>query len=300
MTISQRPRIGKKQGKMKFSLWTNYGALNSKPIFDAFAHSVVDSGHDVSWNDPNSDVDVIWSVLWNGRMASNKNIWDRNKVSNKPTIVLEVGGIQRGTTWKVGLNGINRGAFFNCSNNDDSRKRLLGLEVKPWRNDGEYILICGQHDKSQQWVGMPSLDQWFTNTVTEIRKHSKRPILIRPHPRCPAARGIEKKFDNIYRQDPIKLTFTYDDFDMGFNNVYATVSYSSNPGIQSIIKGIPAFVGTLSLAYDVGNNIDSLHNIEQPLTPDRTQWINDYAHTEYTVEEIANGIPLKNLTSELN
>jgi hypothetical protein len=33
--------------------------------------------------------------------------------------------------------------------------------------------------------------------------------------------------------------------------------------------------------------------------PDRTQWLNDYAHTEYTVEEISQGIPLKRLTDKL-
>ena len=60
---------------MKFSLWKQYGALNSKPVFDAFAHSLMANGHDVVWNNPVSDVDVIWSVLWNGRIAANKTIW---------------------------------------------------------------------------------------------------------------------------------------------------------------------------------------------------------------------------------
>jgi hypothetical protein len=62
---------------------------------------------------------------------------------------------------------------------------------------------------------------------------------------------------------------------------------------------VPAFVSPSSLAYDVGNDIDFLHDIEQPLMPDRQQWLNDYAHTEYTIEEISQGLPLKNLTSEL-
>ena len=44
---------------MKFSLWTNNGALNSRPIFDAFATSLRDSGYDVSYNDIHSDVHVI-------------------------------------------------------------------------------------------------------------------------------------------------------------------------------------------------------------------------------------------------
>ena len=283
---------------MKFSLWTQYGALNSKPVFDAFAHSIVAAGHDVVWNSNVSDVDVIWSVLWNGRMASNKNIWERNLAQSKPTVVLEVGGIKRGTTWKVGLNGINRNAYFGDGGNDRTRAHSLGLSLTPWTNKGEYILLCGQHEKSEQWRNMPRMSNWVIDTITEIRKHSKRPILFRPHPRCPLPH-IEHEFKNVIRQDPTKITGTYDDFDMRFDNIHATISYSSNPGIHSVLQGVPAFVGPASLAYDAANDIDFMHDIENPLRPDRQQWLNDYAWTEFTVEEIASGMPLKRLTSQL-
>ena len=283
---------------MKFSLWTQYGALNSKPIFDAFRLGCHSLGFTCVDNSDDADVDVIWSVLFSGRMAANKAIWERNASNARPTIVLEVGGINRGTTWKVGLNGINRNAYFGpCGNNDD-RHRLLGLSLKPWRTHGEYILICGQHDKSLQWQGMPRMSNWVIETISEIRKYTARPIIFRPHPRCPLAH-IEKEFKNVYRQEPQHVINTYDDFDMGFDNVWTTISYSSNPGIHSIINGVPAFVSTHSLAYPAGNDIDFLHTIEQPLIPDRTQWLNDYAHTEYTIEEIAAGLPLKNLTPKL-
>jgi hypothetical protein len=283
---------------MKFSLWKQYGALNSRPVFDAFADSLVAAGHTVAWNSTNSDVDVIWSVLWHGRMAQNKTIWDRAMAQSKPVVVLEVGGIKRGTTWKVGLNGINRDAFFGDAGNDNRRSDLLNLRLKPWRTDGKYILICGQHDKSLQWQNMPRMSNWFLNTYDEIRKHTDRPIIFRPHPRC-RLEHIERGLKHVYRQDPQHVTNTYDDFDMGFDNVWATISYSSNPGIHSIIDGVPAFVSTHSLAYPAGNDIDFLHTIEQPLMPDRTQWLNDYAHTEYTIEEIAQGLPLKRLTTKL-
>ena len=279
---------------MKFSLWTHNGALNSAPVFDAFAHSLLAAGHDVSYNNTNSDVNVIWSVLWNGRMARNEAVWHQDK----PTIVLEVGGIQRGTTWKVGLNGINRDAYFGPTGMDDLRVRNLGLKLKPWRKDGEYILICGQHDKSLQWSKMPRMSNWFLQTYDEIRKHTDRPIIFRPHPRC-KLEHIERGLKHVYRQEPRHVANTYDDFDMGFDNIWATISYSSNPGIHSILNGVPAFVSTHSLAYDAGNDIDFLHDIEQPVMPDRTQWLNDYAHTEYTVEEISQGIPLKRLTDKL-
>ena len=279
---------------MKFNLWTNYGALNSRPVFDAFANSLLVNGHTVVYNDNSADVDVIWSVLWHGRMARNKTIWE----NKKPTIVLEVGGIHRGTTWKVGLNGINRDAYFSEQNNDRSRADSLGLVCKPWRSNGDFILICGQHDKSLQWQDMPSISNWFLETYDEIRKHTERPIVFRPHPRC-RLEHIERGLKHVYRQEPVKIGGSYDDFDMGFDDVHCTISYSSNPGIHSILSGVPAFVSTHSLAYPVANDIDFMHDVEQPMMPDRQQWLNDYAHTEYTIEEISQGIPLKHLTSQL-
>ena len=281
---------------MKFSLWTQYGALNSKPVFDAFRMGCSTLGYETVNDSHDSDVDVIWSVLFNGRMAPNKTIWEKNRTSGKPTIVLEVGGIKRGTTWKVGLNGINRDAYFGPANNNSDRVHELGLTLKPWCTTGEYILICGQHDKSLQWQGMPSMSNWVMNTIEKIQKNTDRPIVFRPHPRCPLPH-IEHEFKNVSRQDPQKIDGTYDDFDMSFNNVYATVSYSSNPGIHSILEGVPAFVGYESLAYATANDIDFLHDIENPLMPDRTQWLNDYAWTEYTIKEIQNGVPLKRLTN---
>ena len=281
---------------MKFNLWRNYGALNSGPVFDAFStgaralgHTCVDNGGD--------GIDVIWSVLWNGRMAKNKVIWDRNVAQSKPTIVLEVGGISRGTTWKVGLNGINRDAFFGDGGNTSSRAERLGLKLKPWRTDGEHILICGQHDKSLQWQGMPTMSNWVIETIDTIRKYTNRSIIFRPHPRCQLP-YIEQEFTNVRRQEPQYVNGTYDDFDMDFDNIWATISYSSNPGIHSILEGVPAFVSTHSLAYDAANDIDFLHDIENPVRPDRTQWLNDYAHTEWTIEEISSGIPIKHLTSK--
>jgi hypothetical protein len=279
---------------MKFSLWTAYGALNSKPVFDAFEHSLISNGHTVTRNDSNTDVNVIWSVLFNGRMAGNQTIWEQKK----PTIVLEVGGINRGTTWKVGLNGINRDAYFGEQDNDRSRADHLGLVCKPWRSNGDFILICGQHDKSLQWQGMPRMSNWFLETYDEIRKYTQRPIVFRPHPRC-RLDHIERGLKNVYRQEPNHIANTYDNFDMGFDNVWATVSYSSNPGTHSCINGVPAFVSTHSLAYSAGNDIDFLHDIENPMMPERQQWLNDYAHTEYTIEEISQGLALKNLTNRL-
>ena len=224
---------------MRFNLHEKFGALNSKPVFDAFRAGANALGHDVVVNG-NDGIDVIWSVLWHGRMAGNRAIWERNISQSKPTLVLEVGSIKRGTTWKVGLNGINRDAYFGEQNNDRTRADHLGLVCKPWRSNGDFILICGQHDKSLQWQNMPPMSNWFLNIYDEIRKYTERPIVFRPHPRC-RLDHIERGLKNVYRQEPNHIANTYDDFDMGFDNVWATISYSSNPGTHSCINGCSSF-----------------------------------------------------------
>lgn len=281
---------------MKFSFFREYGALNSVPVFDAFAKSLTDAGHTVVGDDMHSDVAVIWSVLWHGRMIGNKPIWDYFRKSGRNVIVLEVGGIKRGTTWKVGLNGINRDAYFGDLGNSSHRSDLLQLSLKSWKKDGEYILICGQHDKSLQWVGMPSMSNWVMNTIDEIQKYTDMPIVFRPHPRCTLP-DIERQYKNVYRDRPQKLLNTYDDYNLSFNKVHAVVSWSSNPGPLAILSGVPVFSGPSSLAYEV-SNID-FKDIEHPNKPNRRQWLNDYAYTEYTLDEISQGLPLKNLTNRL-
>jgi hypothetical protein len=277
---------------MKFSLFTDYGSLNSPPVWDAVKLGLLKLGHTVDENNIDTDIPVIWSLLWHGRMIKNKIVWDKFRSQNKKVLVIEVGGIKRNSTWKVGINGINRLADFGPKNNDDTRVAQLGLDIRPWRTQGEHILLCLQHDKSEQWKNMPPLEQYVLETVQRLRQHTDRKIIVRSHPRCilPA----QLRLDNVVYEIPKQIDNTYDDFDLNFSNAWAVVSWSSNPGIHAVLNGIPAFVGEQSLAYDVANH--DFSTINSPKTPDRQQWLNDYVHTEWTTEEIAQGIPFSRLT----
>ena len=167
---------------MKFKLWKEYGALNSKPVFAAFEKSLKDAGHTLVNSIEDAEVHVIWSVLFHGRMAKNKDIWNMCIKKDIPIIVLEVGGIKRGTTWKVGINGINRDAYFGPTGMDSSRADSQGLSLKPWRKDGDYVLICGQHEKSLQWRDMPRMSTWVMDTINQVQINIDKPIIFRPHP----------------------------------------------------------------------------------------------------------------------
>ena len=72
---------------MKISLFNNFGAKNSVPIFQAIAQGLVSQGHTVVYHDLTADVAVIWSMLWAGRMRSNQEVYHTFRRQGKPVIV---------------------------------------------------------------------------------------------------------------------------------------------------------------------------------------------------------------------
>lgn len=272
---------------MRFNLYNSYGALNSQHVFNSFEQGLKAIGHDVVRNDHDADVAVIWSVLWYGRMRPNKEIFARYRKFNKPVIVLEVGNLRRDKshdgsdpcgTWKVGLNGINRQNYF-VQGQDNRRRSSLDLILSPWKSSGSHILICAQHERSQQWETMPSGSLWVEQQVKQLRQYTDRPIIFRPHPRFPMRPAIQG----------YNASLSTASFEQDLINSWAVVNWCSNPGVESVVKGIPAFVSERSLAYPVGNL--EFSNIENPYRPDRDQWANDLAWTEWTQEEMRKGIP---------
>ena len=284
---------------MKVSVYTKFGPNNSKKVFEAFIESLEKAGDEIQLNcNSNSDVSVIWSVLWQGRMFGYRKIWDECQNKNKPIVVLEVGGIKRNETFKVGINGVNREADFANQNVNGERWKKFNIELKPWAQTGQEILICGQHHNSHQWRNNPKMQKWFEQQIIEIRKYTDKPIVVRPHPRNHI--NIDTtKFKNVKVTAPIKDQNTYDDtdFNQKLKNAWAVVNYSSNPAMQSVFNGVPVFVSEASLSYDVGNS--SLADINNPKMPDRQNWANSLAYTEWTTEEIKQGLPWERIKKRL-
>lgn len=281
---------------MRFGLFDRFGALNSKPVFSAFADSIKRKGHQVEYHNLDADVAVIWSVLWQGRMASNQRIWEHFHKKGKPIVILEIGALDRGNLWKVCLNHINGAGYFGPTGNGSERRNKLNLNLKPWKQ-GNKIIICGQHPGSQQWKGMPLPNQWLSHTIDIIRQQTDREILVRPHPRSPLTYNGYQPFVGMHYPTHVEGTYDSFDFDKALEDAWAVVNHNSNVGTMAALNGVPVFVGVDSYAAPVGNF--DLDRIERPLMPNREQWANDLAYTEWTIEEIASGEPLDRLQAKI-
>lgn len=279
---------------MKFKLFRQHGAMNSPQIFNAFEEGLKKQGHEVV--EHGEDVCVIWSVLWHGRMAPNYQVYKNCIANNIPVVIIEVGNINRNKTWRVCLNHINGlGVFGNEDNLDNDRPSKLGIKLQPVNNNRQKkILIATQHSKSHQWINMPPVDKWVTELIDKIQRKIDMPIYIRPHPRSPLT-ALELEFKNVYMQSPTKIRGTYDDFDIGYN-YHVVINHNSGVPIHAAIAGTPVICDQSSLAYPVSCQLD---DIRQPYLPEREDWIIKLSHTEWSVEEIAEGIPIKRLNDSI-
>ena len=275
---------------MKIAVFPHQAALNSAPVLSAFIQGCQKLGIETVENRMDADAAVIWSVLWQGRMRANQQVYQHYRSQNKPVFIIEVGSLKRGKLWKISLNNINRlAAWGNEKDLDFSRPATLALNLQQFRQiRPKTILIAAQHDKSLQWQGMPTLKQWVESTIDNVRQFTDIPIVVRPHPRCPI-QTISRP--DIVFERPKKLNHTYDDFDINYNH-HCVISHCSGPGIQAAISGTPVICHESSLAYPVSNPMSL---IEDPQLPDRTEWFVKLCHTEWLVEEIAEGIPIRRL-----
>ena len=272
---------------MRFKIYREYGALNSVPVFDALEKGIRSHGHEIV-ND-NEDVAVIWSVLWAGRMAGNQAVYNRCRQLGIPVLIVEVGNLVRNVTWRISLNHINGlGEFANIENLDITRPEKLGVSLKALKENRRHeILIACQHQASLQWQGQTPMAKWVQDMVFKIRQSSPRKIVIRPHPRSP----FYVDTPGATMERPVRIPGSYDSFDIDYN-FHCVINYNSGPAVQAVIEGVPVICDSSSLAYPVS---DKLENIENISMPDRSEWFLRLCHTEWTVDEIAQGIPIQRI-----
>ena len=178
------------------------------------------------------------------------------------------------------------GVFYNTNNYaninstsshwDQIQQKFPLLAFKPWRSDGQHILLCLQRDGGWSMKGT-DLNQWTMNTIAQIRSITNRPIRIRPHPK---ARNNIAQFYNI---PGITVSNTGLTLEQDLSGAWASVFYNSSSSVASILAGVPVFVADPDcVAWSVANT--DIKQIETPVMPAREQWLYDLAGCHWSDE----------------
>lgn len=198
---------------------------------------------------------------------------------------------------RYSLNGIFPNTGFYFDNNIDSSRwnsisNRLGTTLKQYRTTGNHILICLQRVDGWSMCGQ-DVQNWLDRTVREIRKYSRRPIIVRKHPGDKRQNLL--KFSKEYRVS------TNPSLIEDLENCWAMVTYNSSPGIAGLINGVPVFVTDPvpqhSQTWPICNT--DISKIDVPDLHDRSDWINRISQCHWNDDEVASGEAWKFLRERL-
>lgn len=240
-----------------------------------------------------ADAAVIWSVLWHGRMQANQAVYQHYHSNRRPVICIDVGALDRGRTWKIAVNNITAlGYYGHQSDLDCNRPAKLGIKLGSVKKPRDAVLFVAQHPKSLQ-VEHCDQTQWILQQIQNLRRVVDWPMFVRPHPRGKI--NLEPLRQCAIVQSTKLIPGTYDNFDLDFA-YRAVVNYNSGAGVQAALAGANIVVDNTSLAAPVSMCVS---DVNDPPQVDRQQWLIEICHTEYTVQEIEQGLWLKRLSCML-
>ena len=163
-------------------------------------------------------------------------------------------------------------------------KTDLQIDVKPYRKNGNHILICLQRNGG--W-SMKNYDvmEFCHNTISKLRQHTDRPIVVRAHP------GDKKSALYLRLNLPNVTVSTNPNIDQDLENAWATVVYNSSPGVASFIRGVPVFQMDPEPNYSMYGEIANfdISKIEEPALVDRQTWLERISMSHWKFDELKDG-----------
>jgi hypothetical protein len=209
------------------------------------------------------------SVFYGVDASNVKDFW-RVRSSGAPWYYIDNSYFDcvRGSHFRVTKNAIQ-----HCGAGQTSGERLrrLGVKCKPWREDGEQVVICPQ---SQDFMERVITDdpEWLKETLSALRTFTDRELRVRE-----------------WNRDKIAAAATLGE---DLRNAWALVTHSSAAAITALIEGVPVFSKSGAAAHMSG----LLREIESPFLPDgREQFLGVLADNQWTIDEIESGMAWKAL-----
>ena len=175
------------------------------------------AGYEVECNAPRFPAkpgDVL--LIWN-RYGTNEVAADRFEADGGTVLVAENGYVKGrhdgGDYYALALRGHNGAGVWYPEG--PARWQSLGIELRPWRDRGDYMLIAPNRHFGMRGTVMPM--DWAAQTEKSMRAVQSLPVRIRPHP------------GNAQPTVPLE-----DDL-AGADTV---VIWSSSVGVRALIEGI--------------------------------------------------------------
>ena len=267
-------------------------------VLEAFAMGARAQGASVLLQPPHQVVDCELAVIlgWVGTKIRGSHIQlRRDVIDNQLTRGAHVMPIdsscfkfvdQDSYFLRYSLDGVfyNKDVYAN-QQSDDTKWRAVqqkfNLQLRPWRSQGEHILVCLQRDGGWSMKGV-DMAQWTYDTVHRLRELTDRPILVRPHPKH------QMDLSGLHGLNGVRQSLDGSKLQQDLAGAWAAVFHNSSSSVAAVLAGIPVFADDDDcVAWAVANH--DIRLIDDPVMPDRDQWLYDLCAAHYTDHESQTG-----------
>jgi hypothetical protein len=251
-----------------------FSCIRSSPHYraEAFWSGLAAVGAKVSKHLPSRFLPGDVLCIWN-RYGANEALADQAEHQGATVIVVEngyLGADAQGRQHYAMSVGQHNGAGWTPPG-DDSRLGMLGATLRPWRERGEHILVRAQRGIGSRLMASPR--HWGERTVEELRRRTKRPVVLRQHPAV--------KPDQAPLQEMLR-------------GAHALVTWASSDAGKALVMGVPAFYAAPHLICEAACRRLG-HDIEDPFLGDRVPALRRLSWGQWEVSEIAAGVPFRAL-----
>lgn len=216
------------------------------------------------------DMVGCWSV-------KQPRVWDWQKKHGGPVLVMERAALQpRHTFTSVGFDGLaGRGRYPQVDDGGTRWRKHFAQHMKPWREGGDYVLLCGQVRGDAAIWGC-DFHAWAQQVTSTLKLRGKR-VRYRPHP-------LSLKFYD--RWNPFGAEFSTRPYEEDLAGAELVVTFNSTSGVEAVLAGVPAVTFDKgAMAWDV-----TTHDLDTPpARPDREQWAHRLAFSCWLPQEIESG-----------
>lgn len=183
-----------------------------------------------------------------------------------------------------------------CDQNPDPArweiiKEHMRIDVRPWRTQGDHVLICLQRDGGWSMAGR-DVASWCTTVVTELRKHTKRPIRIRAHPGDKKSQRYVRRICDVLIQQGIRNFFISEPdrtLLQELDGAWALVNHNSSPAVAAAISGIPVISTDITRSQAREVSCPEIAQIESLPQFDRTRWLHRLAQFHWSYDDLSSG-----------
>jgi hypothetical protein len=271
---------------------------NKVMLMDNFAAGARSQGDEViEFRDnrlPDQKLDAGFVLGYTLEDNFRKKIIDQLRLQKTPSIFVDSNILHYARSeheWhRYSLNSVypDSGTYFFDQLDTTRWDRFAGWHntaLKPWRTQGNHILILCQRPKGFNMF--TDQEVWLDKTIKRIRKHSHRPIMIRMHPgdgsRFKQIEKIQKKYGNsVTISDHVNIRDALMD-------CWCTVGLNSTPNVVAAIEGIPCYIEDVARSWAADVAFTDLSLIENPPLPDRTDWATKIANIHWSNDEVRSG-----------